>query len=288
MIPVDTIRAGDVHVSHLSDGALSGPRRSWFTGADPAEWVPVVGVADPDTPFPVNFGGFVITGDGHVTLVDTGWGHRAHDVAGLDGAGEMLDRLAGLGIAPEDVDRIVQTHLHADHCGWLVKDDAYTPTFPNATVYLHEAELAYWTGDEVEKIEANRKMLAAVRPRVEAVRGRLSTFDGEVKLSDAVTILPTPGHTPGHVCVMVSAGGQTVLLAGDLAHHPVHLDHHHWLPVIDYAPEQSVASREYIAQLAAERDAVVLAPHFPIPTRVQVQLAAGGGFHAVVLDRSAS
>ncbi|WP_433260948.1 MBL fold metallo-hydrolase [Actinosynnema sp. CS-041913] len=283
-IGLDTLHIGAMTVSHVSDGVLAGPRRTWFNGVDPAQWMPAVGVTDPDTPFTVNFGGFVITGDGHVTLVDTGWGHRAHEVPGLEGAGLMLDRLADLGIAPGDVDRIVQSHLHADHCGWLVEDDEHTPTFPNATVYIHDQEVAYWSGDEVDLIEANRKMLPTVRPRVEAVRsaGALRTYSGELALSDAVTIVPTPGHTPGHVCVMVASGGRTALLVGDLAHHPTHLEHHHWLPVIDHSPEQSVLSRGRIAELAAESKAVVLAPHFPIPTRVEVGRAPDGSFHSEV------
>ncbi|TDD57701.1 hypothetical protein, partial [Actinomadura rubrisoli] len=70
-----TISVGRTHVTQVSDGVAEGPRRYWFNGVEPSEWMPAVGVTDPDAPFTVGSGGFVVTGDGHVTLVDTGWGH---------------------------------------------------------------------------------------------------------------------------------------------------------------------------------------------------------------------
>ncbi|TDD61318.1 MBL fold metallo-hydrolase [Actinomadura rubrisoli] len=203
---------------------------------------------------------------------------------GMAGAGEMPAWLAALGIEPGDVDRIVQTHLHSDHCGWLIKDDEGGLTFPNATVHVNEREVAYWSGDEVDAIAFNRGTTAPVRARLRAVAdaGRLHTFDGELELSEEITVLPTPGHTPGHVSVVVASGGETAILAGDLLHHPVHVEHPHWLPSVDHDPAESVRSRERIAALAADRKAVILAPHFPIPTVVGVDRGPGGQVRTVV------
>ncbi|TYK51291.1 MBL fold metallo-hydrolase [Actinomadura decatromicini] len=281
-----TYAVGRTRISHLSDGVATGPRRFWFTGAEPSEWMPVVGVDDPDTPFPVTFGGFVVTGDGHVTLVDAGWGHRAHEIPGLAGAGRFLDGLAALGISPADVDQIVQTHLHADHCGWLIRDDEGSLTFPNATVHVHEREAAYWTGDDVKAIPFNNGMADKVRARLRAVEnaGRLHLFDGDLALSEEMRIVRTHGHTPGHVSVVVADGPDTAILAGDLAHHPAHVEHHCWLPSVDEEPSESVRSREKIAALAADTAAIVLAPHFPIPTAVQVGRDPGGKIKTVARD----
>ncbi|WP_131738928.1 MBL fold metallo-hydrolase [Actinomadura roseirufa] len=278
-----TISVGRMRVSQLSDGVAVGPRRYWFTGAEPAEWMPAVGVDDPDAPFTVSFGGFAVTGDGHVTVVDTGWGHRAGEKPGLAGAGELPAGLAALGIGPEDVDHVVQTHLHADHCGWLVKDDEGTLTFPNATVHVHEREVAYWTGDEVEAIAFNRDMAAQARVRLRAVEaaGRLHAFAGALRLSDEISVLPTHGHTPGHVSVVVESGGETAILAGDLVHHPAHVEHPCWLPSVDHDPAESVRSRERVFALAADRRATILAPHFPIPTAVGVERGEDGGVRAL-------
>lgn len=255
---------GRLTVHHLSDGAEIAPRASWFTGIDPSVWAPAVGVNGADALFPVNYGGFAITGDGHVTLIDTGFGPTARHRAGLEGGGGMLERLAEAGIAASDVDLVLQTHLHSDHCGWLVREDGRTLGFPNATVFLHEKELAYWT---TEASDAN-PMSAFVRTRIAPVRaaGQLRTFDGESPISAAVTALPTPGHTPGHSSAIVTSVGEHVLLLGDVAHHPIHLVHHDWLPRIDLDPADSVRSRARMAALAVEKDAIVTAPHMPILT----------------------
>ncbi|TMR00331.1 MBL fold metallo-hydrolase [Actinomadura soli] len=273
-----TIKIGRTRVSHVSDGVARGPRRYWFTGADPAEWMPAVGVTEPDAPFTVTFGGFVVTGDGHVTVVDAGYGHRAHEIPGLAGAGGMPAAMAALGIEPGDVDQVVLTHLHADHCGWLTKDDEGSLTFPDATVLVHEREFAYWTSDEVDAIAFNGKVSGEVRARLRAVKdaGRLHTYEGELRLSDAMTVLPTHGHTPGHVSVMVADGGEAAILAGDVHHHPVHVDHPCWLPSVEYAPAESTRSRERVAALAADRNAKILAPHFPVPTIVNVDRTPDG------------
>ncbi|GAA4239829.1 MBL fold metallo-hydrolase [Actinomadura meridiana] len=273
-----TTKTGRTQVSHVSDGIAHGPRRYWFTGAEPAEWMPAVGVTEPDAHFTVTFGGFLVTGDGHVTVVDAGYGHRAHEMPSLDGGGGLPAALSALGVEPADVDQVVVTHLHNDHCGWLTKDDAGTLTFPNATVFVDEREVAYWTSDEVDAIEFNRGVSGDVRTRVRAVKDgeRLHTFTGELRLSDAMTVLPTPGHTPGHVSVLVADGDEATILAGDAFHHPAHVDNPCWLPSVDYEPDESVRSRRLIAALAADRHAKILAPHFPLPTVVTVDRTSDG------------
>lgn len=270
-----TFRVGDLTVHQISDGASSGPRQSWFTGIDPSVWAPALGVGGADWLFPVNFGGFVVTGDGHVTLVDTGFGAPARGRDGMEGGGQMLDRLAELGIRPEDVDRVAQTHLHSDHCGWLIEDDGGPPTFPNADVYVHEQELAYWTTEA----SAADPMQAFVQSRIDPVRtaDRVRTFDREFPLSDHITLLPTPGHTPGHTSLLLASEGQHALLLGDVAHHPIHLERHDWLPQIDLDPPESIRSRRRMAELAVERNALVTAPHMPVLTLGRV-LRSGEGF----------
>jgi glyoxylase-like metal-dependent hydrolase (beta-lactamase superfamily II) len=269
-----SFRIGTLTIHQLSDGAERARRASWFNGIDPSIWAPVVGVSGADALFPVNYGGFVITGDGHVTLIDTGFGSPARTRRELEGGGQMIERLSEIGVGRNDVDLVVQTHLHSDHCGWLVCDDGVTLGFPNATVHVHESEVAYWMSGASD----NNGMSPFVRSRLAPVRaaGRLSTFDGEFAVSAAVTAVPTPGHTPGHSSVLVASNGAYALLLGDVAHHPVHLEHHDWLPRIDLDPSDSILSRAKMAALAAERDALVTAPHMPILTLGRVRRVGDG------------
>src|SRR5438445_9637171 len=86
-----TFRIGALSVTHLSDGSAHRPRPNWFTGVAPADWMPAVGVTRPEAPLPVTFGAFLVRGDGHTTLVDTGLGTGARDDPGLTSGGELLE-----------------------------------------------------------------------------------------------------------------------------------------------------------------------------------------------------
>lgn len=273
-----TFQVGNLTIHQLSDGANYGVRQSWWTSlegpVDPSVWVPVLGVEDAERLFPVNFGCFAVIGDGQVTLVDTGNGVVAKGREGMEGGGEMLDRLFEVGLKTTDVTRIVQTHLHSDHCGWLVKDDGGELTFPNATVYLHENELKYWTGPASDDNRMNPFVRTRINPWVAA--GKVVTFDKELAISDALTAIPTPGHTPGHSSLLVASEGKHALLLGDVAHHPVHVEHPEWVPIIDQDRPASIASRKKMWALAVEKDALITAPHMPIVTLGRVRPRGDG------------
>ncbi|MEZ4502158.1 MAG: MBL fold metallo-hydrolase [Dehalococcoidia bacterium] len=270
----ETFRIGALEVAALSDGAPERALGGFFSGIEPAEWTRALGITDPEQQLPFNFGAFLIRGDGHVTLVDTGLGARSKE-QGIPGGGELIERLAELDVTPPDVDTIVHTHLHGDHCGWNVNDEAAGAiTFPNATIHLHQRELDYWTSNESDdnaQSEYTRTRIVPVQ-----VAGRVRTFDGEHAISDALTMVPTPGHTPGHCSVMLASNGEHLLITGDAAHHPIHFEHHDWLPGVDLDPAESTRSRAKISALAAERGALVTGGHFPIPTFGRVERVETG------------
>ncbi|HUZ55738.1 MAG TPA: MBL fold metallo-hydrolase [Streptosporangiaceae bacterium] len=268
---------GGLTVHHVSDGLTFGNRRYWFNGIDPAAWMPPLGLIDPDTPFPVNFGLFVVIGGGAVTLVDCGFGPAIGELSGVRGGNQLLTRLAEIGIAPEQVDSIVLTHLHTDHCGQLVTElpgGEVRVTFPNASVHIQADELAYWTGTAAD----DNPMSPYVRSRIMPVAAadQVRTFGATAPVAPGVEAIAMPGHTAGHTVVRVSADGATCFLVGDLAHHPVHFCYHSWLPAIDADPPRSVRAREDLAQLAIAQDAVVTAPHMPILTLGRLARNSGG------------
>lgn len=262
----DSFAVGALTVHHVSDGLAFGPRRSWFTGIDPAEWMPTLGLTDPDTPFPLNFGVFVIEGPGGITLVDSGFGPVAAGIPGIRGGNEMLQRLSEIGVQPGDVAHIVQSHLHGDHCGQLVDhaESGPTLTFPHATVHVHQAEIDHWTGSATD----DHPMAPKIRATLAAVSaaGRLTAFATISSITPGVVALPMPGHTPGHTCVLVSDGGTSCILVGDLAHHPVHFENHGWVHELEHDLDQSLVSRAALAEMAIGLDAIVTAPHMPILT----------------------
>jgi len=255
---------GRITVTHVSDGVMVGARRTWFTGIDPDTWMPVLGITDPDTPFPVNFGGFLVHGADGLTLVDCGFGEAgAGLIEGLRAGGEMVQRLAEIDVRPEDVARVVVTHLHIDHCGHLV-NSAGEPTFPNAEVWLHEAEVEYWESDDAEKNifpETIRGFLKVIREA-----GLLRTYDAEREIAEGLTIVPAKGHTPGHTVVIVQSDGEYAFLLGDVVHHTVHFEHLDWLQNMDVEPPVSIGTRSTLFDRAVELNAIVTAVHMPILT----------------------
>ena len=270
----ESFTIGGLDIAALSDGAPDRELSGFFHEVDPDEWTRAVGITSPDDPVPFNFGTFLVRGDGHHTLVDTGYGPPGREM-GVPGGGELPRRLADLGVSPDDIDIVIHTHLHMDHTGWNIDDDRDDAlTFPNATFYVARAELEYWTSPAAD----DNPLAEAARHRINPVvaAGRVETTDGEHAVSDHVTMIPTPGHTPGHVSVMVASRGEHLVLLGDAAHHPVHLERHDWVPGVDLDKAETSRSRAKLARLAVERDAIVSGGHFPILSLGRVREVEGG------------
>jgi len=261
---VGEFSVGRLNVYQISDGVERAPRSTWFTGIEPEAWMRAVGVRSVDHTFTINYGGFMVSGDGLLTLVDTGLGPDARERPDLEGGGGFVERLRDLGVDVGDVGAIVQTHLHTDHCGWLLQDDGTTPTFPRAAIFVHEREYTYWTSN----LSLHERMRPVVERRLLAVSasGLLRLFEDDFAVSASVRVVSSPGHTPGHCCVLVESDGEAALLLGDVAHHPVHLEHYDWSHHLDVDREESMRSRRKMVALAAKVGALVTAPHMPILT----------------------
>jgi glyoxylase-like metal-dependent hydrolase (beta-lactamase superfamily II) len=256
-----TFTVGDVEVAALSDGAPERALGGFFHGVDPAEWTEALGITDPEQPMPFNFGTFLLRDGRTNVLVDTGLG-AAGAASGVPGGGELVQRLADLGVAAEDIRNIVHTHLHFDHCAGNMRDGA--PVFPNAVFYVSRLELDYWLHDESADPEPAKLAQSAIQPLLDA--GRVATFDGEYTITRGLTTVPTPGHTPGHTSLLLTSQGEHLVITGDAAHHPKHFEHPDWIPEVDIDPTESTRSRGRLSALAVEHDALVTGGHFPILT----------------------
>jgi glyoxylase-like metal-dependent hydrolase (beta-lactamase superfamily II) len=202
----ETRRVGDLEVMALTDaaGPFFLPRREAFPAATPADWARAdrldPAAAGPDGGWLLVFRCYTIRGpDGRVILVDTGVGPAGSPAsAWAPVPGRLPDRLRDAGIEPGDVDTVVLTHLHGDHTGWSVGPDG-APTFPAARYVLQHDEVAALAalGDSAPL----RQVVAPLR-----AAGQLDELRGRAALAGRrVTAVPTPGHTPGHQSVLVSA-----------------------------------------------------------------------------------
>ncbi|MGW7255240.1 MBL fold metallo-hydrolase [Streptomyces sp. NPDC054834] len=217
---------------------------------------------------------FAFTLGGLRILVDTGIGNgkeRANPAwHNLDT--DYLQRLTAAGFAPDTIDLVLLTHLHADHVGWNTQEvnGEWVPTFPNARHLTSRTEREFWAGYDMD--EARRQMFRdSVIPVEQA--GLLDLIDVPaegVDVAPGLRLLPTPGHTPGHIAVELNSRGQTALITGDCIHHPVQLAHPAIGACVDIDPEQSEASRRDLLGTLADTDTLVLGTHFAPPTAGRV------------------
>jgi glyoxylase-like metal-dependent hydrolase (beta-lactamase superfamily II) len=181
----------------------------------------------------------------------------------------LLDSLKALDITPQSVDFVVPTHLHLDHVGWNTRPSANgpVPTFPNARYLFQQADWDHFTSPAFLKTDpaagVPEMMRRAVLPLQET--GLMDLASSEQYITDEVTLLHTPGHTPGSVSVLVQSGSEAAIVLGDAAHHPAQLTETDWSPTADIDPSLSARSRKGVVEQAKRLDAWLAGAHFREP-----------------------
>jgi glyoxylase-like metal-dependent hydrolase (beta-lactamase superfamily II) len=180
----------------------------------------------------------------------------------------FLQHMEDAGWPPESVDAVVCTHLHVDHVGWntRLEHGQWVPTFPNARYLIGRKEHAHWTsqGDETDL-----QILAdSVQPIFDA--GLAEFVDMDYRLCPEVRLIPAPGHTPGHVCVVIESQGQSAIITGDALHHPCQMRHPDWCPSVDVDKTVSPATRRQLLGDAADTGTLFIGTHFAGPTAGRV------------------
>lgn len=183
-----------------------------------------------------------------------------------------LDALAKVGLAPEGIDFVMCTHLHADHVGWNTRliDGRWVPTFPNARYVFAKTEFEFWNElNKKGKKYSDGCIDDSVLPVVEA--GQADIVADDYAFDDHIRFVPTPGHTPGHVSVSVRSSGSSAVLSGDVVHTPLQCREPSWSAVGCADRKQSAATRRTFLETYCETDTLVMTGHFPSPSIGHVQ-----------------
>ncbi|MFD9685516.1 MBL fold metallo-hydrolase [Kitasatospora sp. NPDC001309] len=227
---------------------------------------------------------WLLRSEGRTILVDTGVGnHKDRPYAPvwhrLDT--EYLDNLAAAGVRPEDVDLVVNTHLHIDHVGWNTRLEGreWVPTFPNATYLVPRPDFEFWdpaNGHRSVLGEGNRNVFEdSVAPVHRA--GQVRLWDGGHRIDRNLRLDPAPGHTPGSSVLTLDSDGERALFVGDLVHTPLQLAEPDTNSCFCEDPAQSRATRHRLLGDAAERHALLFPAHFGGSGAVEVA-RRGPGF----------
>ncbi|MEL7282416.1 MAG: MBL fold metallo-hydrolase [Pseudomonadota bacterium] len=205
----------------------------------------------------------------HVVLIDTGLGngktsnflpfwHQLTDT-------QLPMELAAAGVAPEEVDYVLTTHLHSDHTGWNTRrvDGAWVPTFPNARYLMPAKDEAAMRGRGIASYDEN------IAPVIEA--GQAEMIDASYRLGHEISLMETPGHTPGHVSVMLSSGDHEALITGDAMHSTAQCQNPGWHFKFDWDGEMAEMSRRTLLEACVARKLTVIGFHFVLPALGRVE-----------------
>lgn len=266
---IQRYRVGDFDIAVVSDGTMRLDGGAVFGIVPRVLWEPVVGSEhiDREHRIPLGLNCMLVRRGEHVLLVETGLGNK------LEGAmrekvfpgdyGYLLERLEHLGIRPEDVTAVANTHLHADHCGWntVRRGDDIVPTFPRARYYVQKGEFEA----AMHPNERTRATYLAENFEPLLRSGQLELVQGEAEIIPGVHFLPTPGHTADHASIVLSSGGETAIYTGDLVHHEVQLERPAWIAAFDVLPLVSLETKKRLAERAIRERAFLICVHNTFP-----------------------
>jgi glyoxylase-like metal-dependent hydrolase (beta-lactamase superfamily II) len=197
-------------------------------------------------------------------VVDTGLGNdkEGRKVPTWNNRTEpFLERMTAAGFPPDSIDIVLCTHLHVDHVGWNTKlvDGRWVPTFKNARYVFGRTEYDYWKAHS-DSPEHAAVFNDSVKPIADAHKADFIASDH--RLCDEITLIPTPGHSPGHMSLHVVSDGQQALLTGDAAHHPCQMAHLDWSSTADSDPKQSAVTRRELFSRFADTPTLVIGGHY--------------------------
>jgi len=263
---------GSVDLAVVSDGGFWYDAGAVFGIVPRVMWERVTPPLDDRYRMPLSLNCLLIRSHGKLVLIETGVGGKPgdRDVATPAEDGTLLTSLAALDVAPTDIDIVVNTHLHFDHCGWNTSAQAapdapdgapprLVPTFPNATYYVSAQE---WH-DANHPNERTRGTYFA--RNLEPVADRVRLLDGEYAITDDLTFMPMPGHTEGHGIVVIRSGGEWGAYVGDMRQHRSQLERTPWVSGLDTHPMTSMETKKQLMETCADEGALVIMTHGPYP-----------------------
>ncbi|MFF4350370.1 MBL fold metallo-hydrolase [Streptomyces sp. NPDC001530] len=226
---------------------------------------------------------WLLRSEGRTILVDTGVGNdkTRPAVAGWDHLRlDYLGNLARAGVRPEDVDLVVNTHLHVDHVGWNTRliDGAWVPTFPNATYLMPKADFEFWNPANNPDIAGgvNENVFEDSVAPVHAA-GQVQLWETGHRIDAHLRLEAAPGHTPGSSVVKLASGSDRALFAGDLMHTPLQVMQPDHNSCFCQEPAQARTTRRRLLGWAADANALVLPAHFSGHSALEVE-DKGSGF----------
>jgi glyoxylase-like metal-dependent hydrolase (beta-lactamase superfamily II) len=208
----------------------------------------------------------LVRSEDQTILIDNGLGSKLDERAmknwGLERAtGGLAEGLQNLGISPEDIDLVIDTHLHWDHCGGntMLVDGEIQPAFPNAEYVVQRMEWA--DASHPDARTRGTYFTENFDPLISA--GKMRLLHGDEQITEHVRCVMTPGHTRGHQAVVLESGDWTGMFVSDLATYSVHMARTAWVTAFDVEPLENIRTKQRWQKWALERNAWLFFIHDP-------------------------
>jgi glyoxylase-like metal-dependent hydrolase (beta-lactamase superfamily II) len=225
--------------------------------------------ATPDGRMIISFQCFVLRSRGRNVMIDTCIGadrKREYEIF-CNIQTTFLDDLKAAGFPAESISTVLCTHLHFDHVGWNTKlvNGKWVPTFPQARYLFGKREYDHWVHLRTTGGYHDFEHLHdSIDPVIEA--GLVDFIDPEYEVTDEVSLFPTPGHTPGHVSVLIRSRGEEAVITGDMMHHPIQFIDPPQHANFDMDKDQGGRTRQAFVDRFANGRTLVIGSHFAEPT----------------------
>jgi glyoxylase-like metal-dependent hydrolase (beta-lactamase superfamily II) len=260
-----TFQTGDCRVSVLSEGGRDA-ESSLLSGATPE----ILAKCLPTGKFLLEIQAFLIRFDDRNVLIDAGVGKN------------LSANIQSLGLSGDQIHTVLLTHMHGDHIGGLLIDGE--KAFPNADLYVAQAEYDYWTDAATERGEGARKALNAYRDRLHLFVPADVDNGEQADLIPSVKAIAAPGHTPGHTAFLLESAGQKLLFWGDVTHATeVQTPHPEVTLSFDHDSKQAAQTRRKIFDYVLENGIGVAGAHIKIPAIGNIKKGDGGAYGFVPL-----
>jgi glyoxylase-like metal-dependent hydrolase (beta-lactamase superfamily II) len=261
------IQIGDIQIAVVSDGVVHVDAGGPF-GLVPRALYHSIFEPDANNLIPMTLNCLLLRVAGKTVVVDTGLGDKLTDKLKRQWAlerpaGGLLDALARHGVRPTDVDLVINTHLHADHCAGNTIFEAdsgnVVPVFPNAEYVTQRREY----DDAVQLNERTKATYIPInyQPLVES--GQMRLLDGDAEIVPGVYGVITRGHTPAHMSIRFESKGQHALYPADLASYAIHFERLGWMTAYDVEPLQTLEAKRHWQQWTLDTGALIIFEHDP-------------------------
>ncbi len=261
------LKIGDINITGLSDGPNVIDPTILFPETPLEAWEPYYDIFPEffhGKHFKVNLGTFVISNNDASIVVDTGLGPHG-DMFGTSVPGQLIQDFKKNNISFESIDKVFLTHLHGDHYGWNYREDLddRPPTFPNAKYMVNRLDWDHWLSEKMLSDDPDDSLRRSVLPLLDD--GLLDLMEGDTNLTKGVQAIHTPGHTPGHMSLLISSGNERAMLLGDVVGSPMQITESNYPYMPDSDPELGRKTRHELINKVHDEKLIAIGSHLSYP-----------------------